>query len=106
MHLEIMWCRTVMFGRLVSFVKREYPFHGVVPGADKGTSFRVVEDLQFGRCEESVEDSRDVAGDNLKTIELYQDLQRYEALRVHLFPEIDVFRQIVAREIIVPNKKC
>ena len=92
-----------MFGRLVSFVKREYPFHGVVAGADKGTSFRVVEDLEFGRCEKSVEDSRDVAGDNLETIELYEGLQRHEALSVHLFPEIDVFGQIVAREIILPD---
>ena len=92
-----------MFGRLVSFVKREYPFHRVVASADKGTSFRVVEDLEFGRCEKSVEDSRDIARDNLETIKLYEGLQRHEALSVHLFPEIDVFGQIVAREIILPD---
>jgi hypothetical protein len=63
-----------MFGRFVSFVKREHPFHGIVAGADKWTSFRIVEDLEFGRCEKSVEDSRDVASDNLETIELDEGL--------------------------------
>jgi len=43
-------------------------------GSDKGASFRVVENVEFGRGEKSVEDSRDVAGDDLETIELYQGL--------------------------------
>ena len=94
--------RSIVPGSSVTLVNRQNPLLPVPSFAYSIDTIVPGEELDVWRLPADGANSVNIFRERLDAVEILQDMQKHEALRVHLLPQEDVLAQVVHREVILP----